>query len=273
MVLVLSILLTPPLVRVSFAILDKCRCKSSKKNIPCVSMVLLIISLLLESAVYTKELQRNVSIRKFFAAWILTSVVISTAYKGDNFAKAAAPTGIQKVENFHQLSGFHLFSKAICLHEQLQFQFPLVLYCTEFGYRLSSSLQQSLGDSFYKLISLAYNQSNWRDFNFMNAIPFNLTQDVENTRLLFRTHQAPVDVNYSVVDSLIGKCNKTAYVGGHQEIQRLVRDFDESGKLFMYSGKERFLEKVKYSNKRRCRLRKKKLESKIEIERRDLFLI
>jgi len=74
-------------------------------------LLLSIIALLLNTVVYTKEQFNNLKLRGFYAIWLLTSIIISNAYKGINFSKTAAPNRIPQLQNFNQLSGFQLFSK------------------------------------------------------------------------------------------------------------------------------------------------------------------
>ncbi|CAL8126142.1 unnamed protein product [Orchesella dallaii] len=242
--LVLVILLTPLVMHVGISLCGQNKVTITD-TISASSVVLCIIALLLGTVVYTKELNRNCKLRGFFVPWLLTSVVISNAYKGDNFAKTTAPTKYFKAENFHQLAGFRLFSKFNCqphLRRYLYFYY----ICTDFGAFISNVLQSSIGDdNYFDMLGAAVNRSNSNsssDFNFLKAMNFSFKQDYENAHLMFHTHPAPSNINTSVALSLIGKCDKTAYVGMQPEIRRLVNDFYAENNTFIYAGKARFLE-------------------------------
>ncbi|CAL8126140.1 unnamed protein product [Orchesella dallaii] len=243
--LVLVILLTPLIMHVSINL----NCWQNKVTITDTispsSVVLCIIALLLGTVVYTKELNQNCKLRGVFATWLLTSVVISNAYKGDNFAKTTAPTKSFNAENFHQLAGFKLFSKINCPPHLRRVSFFYYM-CTSFGTRITKVLQSSIGiDIYFDMLRVADNRSSSKsssDFNFLKAMNFSLKQDYENAHLMFHTHPAPPKITTSVALNLIGKCDKTAYVGMQPEIRRLVNDFYEENNTFIYAGKARFLE-------------------------------
>ncbi|CAL8126146.1 unnamed protein product [Orchesella dallaii] len=243
--LVLVILLTPLIMHVSINL----NCGRNKvtitDTISSSSVVLGIIALLLGTVVYTKEFNQNCKLRGVFVTWLLTSIVISNAYKGDNFAKTTAPTQISKAENFQQLAGFRLFSTLYCEKNLLRYSLYYYL-CTDFGAGISTALLSSIGvETFYHLLKAAANRSNSNsssEFNFLKAMNFSLKQDYDNAHLMFHTHPAPQNINTSIALSLIGKCDKTAYVGRQPEIHRLVNDFKEENNTFIYAGKARFLE-------------------------------
>ncbi|CAL8126138.1 unnamed protein product [Orchesella dallaii] len=244
--LLVAIIVTTPLIMMVGIIITRGSNKPTiRDTISPSSVVFCIIALLLSSIVYTKELHRNCKHRRYFVTWLLTSVVISTAYKGDNFAKTTAPTKISKAENFHQIAGFRLFSKLYCETNLLSYSLYYYM-CTDFGSRISTALHNSIGvETFYELLEAADNRSNSNsssDFNFLKKMNFSLKQDYENAQLMFRIHPAPPNINTSVALSLIGKCDKTAYVGRQPEIRRLLNDFHAENNTFIYSGKARFLE-------------------------------
>ncbi|CAL8126144.1 unnamed protein product [Orchesella dallaii] len=116
----------------------------------------------------------------------------------------------------------------------------------DFGAGISTALQSSIGlKTFYHLLKAADNRSNSKsssNFKFLKTMNFSLKQDYDNAQLMFHTHPAPPNINTSIALSLIGKCDKTAYVGRQPEIHRLVNDFYEENNTFIYAGKAHFLE-------------------------------
>ncbi|CAL8147383.1 unnamed protein product [Orchesella dallaii] len=242
--LLFSILLTPLIIRFTY--------KKTRRNVHGFNeriletessvVVIIIMSVLLDSVVNTNELQRHKKLRVFLAAWLLTSIVISNAYKGDHFSKATAPAEVYRVEQFDQLTGFQLFSEVVCPEADLDL-FPLSLWCTKFGTRLFDTLTENWGSNFIQLIQAADKRSSDTDLSFLQNITFKLKRDELNAHLLFQARNAPRHINTDSVAELIGECNRTAYVGSQEEIVRLYKTLLENGEKDVYYGKAQFLDK------------------------------
>ncbi|CAL8126136.1 unnamed protein product [Orchesella dallaii] len=241
--LLASILLTLLFMRVSISIISRFF-ESDETNTfcPC-SVILYITALLLSTVVDTKEVSAKKNLRGFFISWLITTIVISNAYRGDIYAKTTAPAKTFKLETFHQLAGFQLFSKQNCEQKWSNNSYNF-FGCTEFGSRVSTLLFRSLGlNNYLYLFTITSNwSSSFRDPKVLETIEFTSKQDEETTHLLFQTNHAPPQINTSIVHDLIGKCKKTAYIGKQMEIKKMVHAFHIEGKTFMYSGKARFLE-------------------------------
>ncbi|CAL8146526.1 unnamed protein product [Orchesella dallaii] len=86
--------------------------------------------------------------------WLLTSIVISNAYKGITLSMTMIPGKIALLESFNELTEFQLFSKSKCELEYPRSN-PLFYHCTEFGRYcwVEKSVFNPKPDEFYISIS------------------------------------------------------------------------------------------------------------------------
>ncbi|CAL8147401.1 unnamed protein product [Orchesella dallaii] len=208
--------------------------------------IFLTLSLLLtDKIINAKELYKNVRLRPILSLWLLTSIILTNSYKGENFSKVIAPPKLLKVETFQDLSGFKLFSKRKCDQSQV----PNGQYCCEFGADLMTWLSKKLHKKdFYKII-LNTNKidpltGRVPDIDFLKNYEFKTKSDGKIANILPNLEMLTNDDNHSVVSQAIQNCKRMVYVGKESEIKTLLRDLAFSCKHPMYIGKDKLFEKI-----------------------------
>ncbi|CAL8149354.1 unnamed protein product [Orchesella dallaii] len=217
------------------------------------SLLLAIYAFLLNTSVSTRELRKNNKLRRFFVVWLLTSIIISNSYKGENISKATEPMQFQKLEKILDLKRFQLFAKAINTDEYFGFSFHSRYRSTDFGSELSGHLHDILGNSnFSPMITSAWNQislENKSSLDNDSDSAYKWNQDIMDlAKMLLELHRLPFNItsNKSVLEvgTLIGKCNKTAFIGRQDEVNEIVKNLEGDCNTLIYTGKDRFLEKT-----------------------------
>ncbi|CAL8147404.1 unnamed protein product [Orchesella dallaii] len=201
--------------------------------------------LITETIICAKELYGILRIRPILSLWLLTSIIITNAYKGQLNAKTTAPSKLLKVETFQELSGFNLFSKRKCD--------PIEIddgqYCCEFGADLITWLGDKLNKKdFYRIISSTNKIDNITgrlpNIDFIKGYDFKTKTDGKIASLLPQLEILTTNDNDSVVYHAIQHCKRLAYVGKKSEIKTLLRELPFSCRHPMYIGKDKLFEKI-----------------------------
>ncbi|CAL8147389.1 unnamed protein product [Orchesella dallaii] len=207
------------------------------------SILLSITAMLLSTIVSTNELLRNNHLRIFFATWLLTSIILSNGYKGDNLADTLAPNEILKLQSVLQLKNFKLLSKRISSNNY-KANHHMYYQSTEVGDKMVSLLMKSLkSKGFTKFWKEFAEQNNSQNYTgFLDKYDFKFKQDKDIISVMLQIEPAsskPQQFNASDIRKLLGRCNRTAYLGKEAEITKLIGNFSKlCEKSNVYAGKD-----------------------------------
>ncbi|CAL8126148.1 unnamed protein product [Orchesella dallaii] len=216
------------------------------------SVLLTITALLLNTVVASKELYKNVKLRGFFSAWLLTSIVISNAYTSDIFAKITAPPKEKILEKFHQLEGFKLFINSSFYYRAIlrsQFRSGSEHFRMEFVSDFFDWLEQMIdtSSSAYKEFKHQFQQGigsslketkfAFKDYKFWGKKSEVMTELVSQ----LHPYWTPTIAD---VEKYLGNCKKTAYIGPVDEIKEIEKYFKNNCKPFIYAGNDKLFERT-----------------------------
>ncbi|CAL8126150.1 unnamed protein product [Orchesella dallaii] len=220
------------------------------------SVLLTITALLLNTVVASKELYKNVKLRVFFSAWLLTSIVISNAYTSHTLAKTTAPTKEKRLEKFHQLEEFKLFING-SIHSRNPFSRHSYNsksgegsdeFRQEFIFDVLTWLSQIVNASVYSKITLRAQM----DIHMSSSLqpPIFALKDykvwgkkTEAMTELLTQLQPRSTPTMAGVEKYLGNCKKTAYIGPVNEIKEIEKYFRNNCKPFIYAGNDKLFEK------------------------------
>ncbi|CAL8146114.1 unnamed protein product [Orchesella dallaii] len=208
------------------------------------SIILTLTALLLNTIVTTNELCRKKYLRLFFTVWLLTSIIISNAYRGDTLAKTTAPAESKKIEKFSQLKGFNLFTKVTCRYSTEE-AISIILYCSEIGSDMFYLLIKNLMPIDFIEVQQDFFKKSHNISSTLEKFKFHSSLDKETAKTFFQLKFKPVH-NNSDPEVPLSSCNKTAFVDDSNEIRKLqwsLRKKCHGSNFKYYSGKERFIQK------------------------------
>ncbi|CAL8145820.1 unnamed protein product [Orchesella dallaii] len=211
------------------------------------SISLTILSLLLNTFGYGMNIYKNKTLRTkiLLGVWLLTSIILSNAYRGDTFAKTVAPLETANVETFEELLSFTVYTESICSINQGQD----IVHCFTFNFNLFTWLSRHLpSDTELSTVVSLFNLGPGGSATFERVLGVKLLK-MERTmiELIMRTNlvdheKYKTELN---VENLLGKCHKTAYIAVNRDVQRLVKNLNKNcSEKIMYSGKDKWFEET-----------------------------
>jgi len=202
------------------------------------SLFLTFLSILLNTFGYTPpEIHAKRKLNAILAVWWLLSIVISNAYRGDNFAKTTVPSKGVKVEKFEELEDFTIYSGNACLGYGTD-----VIHCYVFSNELFEWLVNRLHIRRMKdAVSLLNEGTNQIiEISITSGVRF-LKEELNMLKLMAKIIRLNLEENYnhSGIEPYLDKCDKTAFIAKNTDTLKLFKNFNEScSKNHMYLGKD-----------------------------------
>ncbi|CAL8146132.1 unnamed protein product [Orchesella dallaii] len=192
-----------------------------------------VIALLLNTCSKVNESQKPIFVQIILAGWLLNSIIISNAYRGDNFSKTTVPVWRPQVETFEEMLDFKFFTKNTCSDNQT----PL-FKCATMSYEVLCWFLDVFGFFGVELLNeqtydkYLANISNLPDPNGVISI-----SDKRLAQLFLKIKPVLVDTLDNITN-YIGQCQKTAFIEENKDIQRIITKYRKSCNEYMYVGKE-----------------------------------
>jgi hypothetical protein len=202
------------------------------------SVFFTVFALLMETEVYIGVVSKHKRFRWFMFAWLFGSLILSTAYRGDNISNIIVPSvSTSPLSSFSQLVGFTLYVKSSVgggAGEIIQSKMK-----RDYG----TSITSGVGMAFQKYLAWKYGSTAIaqieNDTNGINS--FRVTSERDLTliqlykSLVNKEMGSKRDIEHQVLHPLLRHCNKTVFVADNAEVDYMLvnlKSLDDSKKYY-----------------------------------------
>jgi hypothetical protein len=210
-------------------------------RIPGLSLVSVFFTkyaLLMETDVFMGQMSRSKKFRLFLAIWLFGSLIISTAYKGDNIASIIVPNEVEKkYKEFSQLEGFTLYTPS------LFGQIDNKPGNNMFGFSFGNWIRETFGPKRYNQVT---NESfSYSDIDEKWNLGLNRSKDKTIIKMYRRIKTIPFGEKNGTEEVLarLRNCNRSVFVSDEIQVSTLLRKLRAQGGVgdMFYTGEEPYL--------------------------------
>jgi hypothetical protein len=204
------------------------------------SVLFTLIALLLETEIFIGSIGKSKHFRLFMFTWLFASLILSTAYRGDNISTVIVPSTSQKLfEKFGQLQGFRLYTEE--LHSRAEEGHPPAQNRRSMlGYAFQVYVMNRYGTDVMKKVEKGYNVTVTESFQNPTLLKVVSAEDLKVLSLY--KNIIPVDAagknGLQIARSHTQNCSKTAYVAHDSVTNDLLLALQTSPERTFYMGKE-----------------------------------
>ncbi|CAL8110774.1 unnamed protein product [Orchesella dallaii] len=157
-----------------------------------------------------ERIEKHFCNKGILTSWLLGSVILTTAYQGNNFASFIAPNEFYKTfTQIVELQNFTLFAATSTFTEPTNLNDP---FYTEFGHGLISWIRSRVDPDWYSEFRMNWtNKGLFNSHNFNDSLTASIASLFPNIQLV-RSQDGRVDLEASQIVGLLQNCSKTAYV-------------------------------------------------------------
>ncbi|CAL8146135.1 unnamed protein product [Orchesella dallaii] len=203
------------------------------------TIVLYVVAIMLNTSFKINTTQKYLTLGGVLAVWLLTSIIISNAYKGDNFSKTTVPLWGSQMETLDEMRDFTIFTTNTCSDNYIS-----LFGCTNISGDAAAWFLTVFGLNAVKL----FGEQNYDKYvtnisellGPKDVISFS---DKQLGQMLLKIK--PVFINsVDGIINYIGQCQKTAFIEENRDIQMIITKYHKRCNEHLYVGKEKLFMKT-----------------------------